>query len=108
MIQVIGERLFVSDALALMSTASNVFAAAHHDKRKRSLEVEAQFGGDHKAWLEHTWRIEKRTFHHEELHARWWSGDVRKWFDKQKKIDQEYTGVRHRIAVSSESKCAYR
>ena len=27
------------------------------------------------------------------------AGDVREWFDKHKKVDETYTGVRHRIAV---------
>ncbi|KAF5852879.1 hypothetical protein GGP41_008338 [Bipolaris sorokiniana] len=76
----------------------DTIVAAKHDSRKRSLEIENDFGGDRKAWLEHTWRKEKREFHHTELHARWWSGDVREWFDKHKKVDETYTGVRHRIA----------
>lgn len=58
------------------------------------------FGGNHKAWLYHTWNREKRELHHVELEARWWSGNVNEWWDKQKKIDVDYTGVRHRIAVS--------
>jgi chitinase len=74
-------------------------AAAHHDKRKRDLEVETHFGGDHKAWLEHTWRKEKRSFNHVELHKRWWSGNVREWWDKQKKVDIDYTGIHHRVYV---------
>jgi hypothetical protein len=35
--------------------------AAHRDKKKRDFEVEVDFNGDHKAWLEHTWRKEKRS-----------------------------------------------
>ena len=82
------------------SNTLNARAAAHHGKKKRDLEVEERFGGDHKQWLYHTWHTEKRSMNHEELHARWWSGDVREWFDKHRKVDQEYTGVRHRVIVS--------
>jgi chitinase len=41
--------------------------------------------------------MEKRSMTHEELHRRWWSGDVREWFDRQRKVDTEYEGIRHRI-----------
>jgi chitinase len=75
--------------------------AAHHDKKKRDLEVEVDFNGDHKAWLEHTWRKEKRSLNHVELHKRWWSGNVREWWDKQREVDVEYTGIRHRVYVRS-------
>jgi len=34
------------------------------------------------------------------LHARWWSGSVREWFDGRRKVDVDNTGVRHRIIVS--------
>jgi chitinase len=69
----------------------------HHDKRKRDLEVETNFGGDHKAWLEHQWHLEKRSTDKDELHRRWWSGNVKEWWDKQRDIDVDYTGVRHRV-----------
>ncbi|OAK93414.1 hypothetical protein IQ06DRAFT_236443, partial [Phaeosphaeriaceae sp. SRC1lsM3a] len=72
--------------------------SAPHDKRKRDLEVEELFDGDHKAWLYHTWHKEKRTMSHHELQARWWSGNVREWYeDSMHKIDKDYTGVRHRV-----------
>ena len=75
--------------------------SAHHDKKKRDLEVETEFGGDHKQWLEHTWRKEKRSFvDKDELHKRWWSGNVREWWDKQKEIDVDYTGIRHNVKDS--------
>ncbi|ORY04392.1 hypothetical protein BCR34DRAFT_572769 [Clohesyomyces aquaticus] len=70
---------------------------AHHNKRKRDLEVQFDFGGDEKAWLYHTWHKEKRSMTHEELHARWWSGNVREWYDRQRNIDHDYTGIRHRV-----------
>ena len=43
----------------------------------RQVKVDTLFNGDHKAWLEHNWHLEKRTLDHTELHKRWWSGNVR-------------------------------
>jgi chitinase len=77
-----------------------VIVSATHDKEKRDLEVETQFGGEYKAWLEHTWDKEKRSIDKDELHKRWWSGDVRQWWDKQREIDKDYEGVRHRVRQS--------
>jgi chitinase len=57
------------------------------------------FGGNKKAWLEHTWRKEKRELHYTELHKRWWSGNVKEWWDKQRDVDIKYQGVRHRVHV---------
>ncbi|ORY01574.1 hypothetical protein BCR34DRAFT_592200 [Clohesyomyces aquaticus] len=70
---------------------------AHHDKKKRDLEVKREFGGDHVKWLELTWRKDKRSLDKDKLHKRWWSGDVIQWWDKQKQIDEDYTGIRHRV-----------
>jgi chitinase len=75
----------------------STIVSAHHDSKKRDLEVETHFGGSHHAWLEHTWRKEKRLMNHEELHKRWWSGNVKEWADKQKAVDVDYTGIRHRV-----------
>jgi chitinase len=66
---------------------------------KRQVEVATLFGGDHKSWLEHTWSFEKRQYSHRELQKRWWSGNVREWWDEQRKIDLKYDGIRHRIQV---------
>ncbi|KAF2733512.1 hypothetical protein EJ04DRAFT_468282 [Polyplosphaeria fusca] len=71
--------------------------SAPHDKAKRDLEVEVKFGGDHKAWLEHTWHREKRSLDKDELHKRWWSGNVKEWWDRQREIDVDYTGIRHQV-----------
>ncbi|OAL43395.1 hypothetical protein IQ07DRAFT_593170 [Pyrenochaeta sp. DS3sAY3a] len=65
--------------------------------RKRQLEVDTIFGGDHKAWLEHNWHIEKHTLHHSEIHKRWFSGDLKEWWDKQRNVDIKYDGIRHQI-----------
>ncbi|RYN58904.1 hypothetical protein AA0114_g1804 [Alternaria tenuissima] len=66
-------------------------------RRKRDLEIETMFGGNKKAWLEHAWRKEKRELHYTELHKRWWSGNVKEWWDKQRDVDIKYEGVRHRV-----------
>lgn len=72
--------------------------SASPSKAKRDLEVETMFGGDHKRWLEYTWRKEKRSFEDKDaLHKRWWSGNWIQWWDMHKKVDQEYTGIRHRV-----------
>jgi chitinase len=68
-------------------------------KRKRQIEVDTHFGGDHKAWLEQNWHIEKRTLQHQEIHARWFSGDLKEWWDRQRNVDVKYDGVRHDIKV---------
>jgi chitinase len=68
---------------------------------KRQIEVDTQFGGDHKAWLEHNWHVEKRALGHEEIHKRWFSGDVKEWWDRQRNVDVKYDGVRHNIKVST-------
>jgi chitinase len=78
---------------------SIVEAPPGKQKRKRDLEIETMFGGNKKAWLEHTWRKEKRELHYTELHKRWWSGNVKEWWDKQRDVDIKYQGVRHRVHV---------
>jgi chitinase len=92
-------KLTASNISSTWTVLLTACTAAHHSKKKRDLEVEERFGGDHKAWLYHTWHTEKRSMNHEELHARWWSGDVREWYDKHRKVDQDYTGVRHQVIV---------
>ncbi|KAJ6287495.1 hypothetical protein J3E71DRAFT_358329 [Bipolaris maydis] len=76
---------------------SIIEAPPGNQKRKRDLEIETIFGGNKKAWLEHTWRKEKRELHYTELHKRWWSGNVKEWWDKQRDVDIKYQGVRHRV-----------
>ena len=71
--------------------------AGHHNKEKRDAEVERDFDGNHKAWVEYTWHKEKWEADKEALHKRWWSGDVREWWDAHRKVDVEYTGIRHRV-----------
>jgi chitinase len=77
---------------------SDIVAARPGSKRKRDIEIETHFDGDHKEWLEAQWHIEKRSVPLEDLHKRWWSGNVREWLDRQKKVSLQYTGVRHRVA----------
>jgi chitinase len=74
-------------------------SAAPHDKVKRDLEIEELYDGDAKSWLEDRWHLEKRSLPLEELHKRWWSGNIRVWLDKMKGVDATYTGIRHRIFV---------
>lgn len=77
---------------------SSIVKAPHDEKVKRDLEVETMFDGDHKAWLEHTWRKEKWSFTDlDELHKRWWSGSWIEWWDMQKNVDTNYQGIRHRV-----------
>jgi chitinase len=64
----------------------------------RQLEVDTIFGGDYKAWLEHNWHIQNGQFPLRSC-KRWWSGNVREWWDKQRNVDIKYDGVRHRIKV---------
>jgi chitinase len=82
---------------------SSIIAAkpGSKEKIKRDLEIDTLFDGDHKAWLEHTWHKEKRELHYTELQKRWWSGNVREWWDKQREVDLKYDGVRHRVNVSA-------
>jgi chitinase len=80
---------------------ASIVAAQPGTKHKRDIdiEVEQQYGGDHKAWLADQWHIDKRSLPLEELHKRWWSGDLREWLDRQKQVDITYTGIRHSIQV---------
>lgn len=70
----------------------NVVAAAASGKRKRSL---ADFGGNHKRWLEEEWRDD---YHFgaatpEELHKRWFGSGVIDWLKGliNPKITKEFT-----------------
>lgn len=74
-------------------------AAPKDGQRKRDLEVERDHGGDYKSWLEHSWHKEKRSMDLDDLHKRWFSGDVREWFSKQKEVDIDFTGVNHHATV---------
>ena len=80
---------------------ASIVEAKAGSKRKRDLdlEVEEHFDGNHKAWLEAQWHLEKRSMPPAELHKRWWSGDFREWLDRQKKVSVSYTGIQHTIAV---------
>jgi chitinase len=35
----------------------------------------------------------------DELHKRWFSGDIREWFQEQRNIDLEFKGVDHQASV---------
>lgn len=84
---------------------SSIIAAAPGSKakRKRDFELETLSDGDHKAWLEQAWHKEKRGLHYTELHKRWWSDNVRVWWDRQRNVDIKYEGVSHRVQVSKVS-----
>ncbi|KAH9211348.1 glycosyl hydrolases family 18-domain-containing protein, partial [Leptodontidium sp. 2 PMI_412] len=77
---------------------ASVVAAPRPETRKRDEEeVHRDHGGDYKSWMEHTWHKEKRMVERDELHARWFSGKVSEWFQKQKDISINHNIFRHDI-----------
>jgi len=82
---------------------ASIVAAKASSSRKRAvdLEVEEIYDGDHKAWLANRWHVEKRSLSKEELHKRWWSGDLKEFLDRQKSVSVSYTGLHHSIKVRS-------
>lgn len=76
-----------------------VVAAPGNQKQKRQQEreVKEEHGGDYKSWIEHTWHKEKRSMDMEELHARWFSGEVYEWFTIQKKVSMDINVLSHEL-----------
>ncbi|KAK6341165.1 hypothetical protein TWF696_008251 [Orbilia brochopaga] len=92
-------RLDFSDDPGYWSTI--VEPAGEAKKMKRDQEVREKHGGNHKRWLEHTWREEHlSTPHHEldELHKRWFSADVGKWIDRQSRVDSTFNIASHHVS----------
>lgn len=78
-------------------------ATSRKVKRDIELEVEREHGGDYRRYLEHTFKKEMReTPHHKrsDLHERWFSSDLKKWFEAHKNVDINYGGLRRSLNVS--------
>ncbi|KXH60486.1 glycosyl hydrolase family 18 [Colletotrichum salicis] len=69
-------------------------------KRDVAMEVDEEHGGSWESYLEHRWRIEKRSTPENEkhlLHERWFSLWAVDWINKQKEVDLDYDLVRHSV-----------
>ncbi|KAG4436704.1 hypothetical protein IFR05_007818 [Cadophora sp. M221] len=66
-------------------------------RRRQLQEVHEQHGGSYKRWIEHTWYKEKRSMEPHELHERWFSGEVLRWFQLQQEIALKSTTLNRRL-----------
>ena len=86
----------------LLTRTIHVAAAPGSKKSKREIEheVKTMHSASWERYLDHTWRVERRsTPEHEmdELHKRWFSVAVADWVNRQKQVDLDYDLVRHGV-----------
>jgi chitinase len=62
--------------------------------------VDRDHGGSFKSYIDHEWRLDKRsTPEHElhQLHERWFSASLADWIAKMRQVDLNYDLVRHTV-----------
>jgi chitinase len=74
--------------------------AGRKSKREIQETVDREHSGSYKSYLDHQWRLDRRSTPEHELHLlhkRWFSQTLADWLSNFRKIDIEYDLIRHTV-----------